>query len=75
MTDLPPEPDPTVRWNTDKPHRCPDCHTVAIDMEKPKSYRVYTCCRCGTRFTRWPILAFMLPRVGIRCTEHAPKGN
>ncbi|MEU8740536.1 hypothetical protein AB0K62_13535 [Streptomyces halstedii] len=75
MTDMAPEPDPTVRWNTDKPHRCPDCHAVAIDMEKPKSYRVYTCCRCGTRFTRWPILAFMLPRVGIRRTEHTTKEN
>lgn len=73
MADLTPEPNATVRWNRDKPHRCPNCHAVAVDMEKPKSWRVYTCCRCGTRFTRWPILAFALPHAGIRCSEHTPK--
>ncbi|MEU9615916.1 hypothetical protein AB0D56_30805 [Streptomyces sp. NPDC048209] len=63
-----------ARWNVDKPHRCPDCHAVAVDMEKPKKWRVYTCCRCGTQFTRWPHLVFVLPNAGIRCSEHrAPK--
>ncbi|MFB8122058.1 hypothetical protein ACFVG1_12795 [Streptomyces bacillaris] len=59
-----------VRWNVGKPHRCPECHAVAIDMEAPKSWRIYTCCRCATRFTRWPTLAFVLPHTGVRCTEH-----
>ncbi|MFJ1647996.1 hypothetical protein [Streptomyces sp. NPDC088258] len=62
----------TARWNPDKPHRCPTCHAVTIDTEKPKSWRVYTCCQCATDFTRWPILALALPRVGIRCAEHRP---
>ena len=66
---------PVIRWNTDKPHRCPDCHAVAVDMERPSKWRVYTCCRCATRFTRWPSLALVLRHVGIRCSEHAPKGD
>lgn len=59
-------------WNADKPHRCPGCHAVAVDLERPSSLRVYTCCRCGSRFARWPRLARLLPDVGIRCSEHAP---
>jgi len=62
----------TARWNFDKPHRCPDCHAIAIDLERPKPWRIYTCCRCGTRFTRWPHLAWLLPSAGIRCSEHRP---
>lgn len=61
---------PVLRWNTDKPHRCPDCHAVAVSIETPRSWRVYTCCRCATRFTRWPRLARLLPDAGIFCGEH-----
>jgi hypothetical protein len=61
----------TARWNDDKKHRCPDCHAVAVDMERPSSWKVYTCCRCGTLFTRWPRLARLLPKAGVRCSEHA----
>lgn len=61
----------TDRWNTDKPHRCPACHAVAVSSESPRSTRVYTCCRCGTRFTRWPRLARLLSDAGICCGEHA----
>lgn len=67
------EADPVLRWNTDKHHRCPACHAVAIDMERPARRRVYTCCRCRTRFTRWPRLARFLPEAGIRCSEHQEK--
>jgi len=60
-----------VRWNFDKPHRCPACHAAAVDMDPhPTSWWIYTCCRCGVRFTRWPRLAWLLPNAGIRCTEH-----
>ena len=27
-------------------------------------------CRCAARFTRWPVLARILPFAGIRCAEH-----
>lgn len=50
-----------VRWNIDKPHRCPECHSVAVAGDTPKSWRVYACCRCSTRFTRWPRIAWLLP--------------
>ncbi|MEV7897932.1 hypothetical protein [Streptomyces cyaneofuscatus] len=55
-----------VRWIANEPRRCPSCNAVAIDTEKPKPWRVYTCPRCNTRFTRWPILAFALPHAGAR---------
>jgi hypothetical protein len=61
-----------TRWNYDKPHRCPECHAITIDLEAPRSWRVYTCCRCSCRFARWPRLAWLLPKVGIRCSEHRP---
>ncbi len=51
----------------DKPHRCPDCWTVAVEGEPFRWWRVYRCCKCGTRFTRWPWLAPILPHVGLRC--------
>lgn len=64
---------PIARWNFDKPHRCPACHAIAVDMDHPpKSWRIYTCCRCATRFTRWPRLGRLLPNAGIRCSEHRP---
>lgn len=61
----------TVRWNADKPHRCPDCHAVAIGSGTPRWWRVYTCCRCGSRFARWPHLARLLSDAGAACGEHA----
>lgn len=61
----------TFRWNPDKPHRCPACHAIAVSGQAPRSWRVYTCCRCGTRFTRWPRLARLLVDAGVSCGEHA----
>ncbi|MGW4270833.1 hypothetical protein ACWEGQ_00345 [Streptomyces seoulensis] len=61
---------PVLRWNVDKPHRCPTCHTIAISRERPKSWRIYTCCQCRTRFTRWPRLAPFLPNAGLACSTH-----
>lgn len=58
----------TARWNTDKRHRCPRCHAIAIDLERPRSLKVYTCCSCDGRFTRWPWLALILPKVGVVCS-------
>jgi hypothetical protein len=60
-----------ARWNADKKHRCPSCHSVAVSTERPSRWRVYTCCRCATRFTRWPRLWRLLPDTGICCEEHA----
>lgn len=57
-------------WNADKPHRCPSCHTVAIDVGRPRRLTVYTCCRCGARFTCWPKIAALLPDSGVVCSEH-----
>jgi hypothetical protein len=67
---------PAARWNSDKPHRCPRCHAVAVSMGRPRPWLVYQCCRCASRFTRWPALARILPFAGIRCAEHreAPRG-
>jgi ribosomal protein L37AE/L43A len=59
-----------LRWNIDKNHRCPECHAVAVDMGRPRSSRVYTCCRCGVRFTRWPRLAWLMRDVGVQCSVH-----
>jgi hypothetical protein len=50
----------TVRWDDDKPHRCPYCNT-APDVGPPTSLAVYECCRCSTRYARWPRLAWLLP--------------
>lgn len=62
-----------VRWNFDKPHRCPHCHAVAVSIgNHPTSWWIYTCCRCATRFTRWPRLARLLPSAGVMCSEHRP---
>ena len=59
-----------VPWNRDKPHRCPECHAVAIGMERPSRRKVYTCCQCGVRFARWPRLAAVLGEAGVRCSGH-----
>ena len=59
-----------ARWNTDKKHRCPSCHAVTVDDRRPSWRETYDCCRCGTRFTRWPVLALLLPDRGVVCTEH-----
>jgi len=67
---------PITPWNVDKPHRCPLCHAVAIDMGRPRWWRVYTCHRCEGRFTRWPSLARLLPHAGVQCSEHrTTEGN
>lgn len=62
-----------LAWNADKPHRCPACHAVTVTAERPRPWRVYTCCRCGARFAGWPRLAPLLSRAGVRCAEHHPK--
>ena len=51
----------TVHWNTDKPHRCPRCHTVVDAGQSPTWRAVYECCRCWIRFARWPWLVRFLP--------------
>jgi DNA-directed RNA polymerase subunit RPC12/RpoP len=66
---------PVFRWNEDKKHRCPHCYAVAVDMEQPRSTRVYTCCMCGTRFTRWPLLAPLLRDVGVRCSTYGQRDH
>lgn len=66
MTDL------IRRWNADKPHRCPECHAVAIDMERPSRWKSYRCCRCGIRFARSPRLAGVLPYAGVMCSVDRP---
>lgn len=58
------------KWNVDKPHRCPECHSVAVSTESPSSWTVYTCCRCGIRFSRWPRLWRFLRDAGVACTDH-----
>jgi len=58
------------RWNSDKPHRCPECHAVAVDLERPSRWKVYECCMCHALFARWPLLARFLPKAGVRCSEH-----
>ncbi len=59
-----------VKWNEDKPHRCLGCHAVAVSSEDPSSWAVYTCCRCGTRFARWPSLWRLLRDAGVACRYH-----
>ena len=59
-----------LRWNSDKPHRCPQCHAVTVPY-KPSSWAVYECCRCHAQFTRWPRLARFLPNHGVVCDVHS----
>ena len=48
---------PVVRWNHDKPHRCPSCHAVAVSGRYvARWWRRYECCRCRTRFAALPCL-------------------
>jgi len=61
-----------VNLNADKPHRCPDCHTIT-DPEHKARWRVVSCCRCGCEFTRFPLLSRILPYAGIVCPEHHPR--
>jgi hypothetical protein len=60
------------RWDDDKPHRCPKCHAVAVDMERPGRWKIYACCRCGCLFSRHPCLAQAgaLRLAGIMCSQH-----
>jgi hypothetical protein len=60
-----------LKWNEDKKHRCPECHAVTIDTQKPSKWKVYQCCRCGTVFCARPRLADLLPFAGVVCSEHA----
>lgn len=58
----------TLRWNYDKPHRCPTCHTIWVYADKyapsgqwhigealvPRWWKTYDCYACGAMFTgRW----------------------
>lgn len=50
-----------MRWNTDKKHRCPNCHAIP-EVGDIKSWRTYVCCGCFTSFTRWPRLGWLWPK-------------
>lgn len=56
-------------WNDDKHHRCPRCHAIT-DPEHVSRWAVVTCCRCGTNFSRFPRLAWILPKRGVVCDQH-----
>lgn len=58
-----------LRYNDDKPHRCPRCHAVA-DADQRCKREVVTCCTCGARFTRWPRFQRFLKEAGVVCTDH-----
>jgi hypothetical protein len=60
----------TVRWNDDKPHRCPSCHTIVINEARPSRWRRYECCRCAVRFTRFSWLSAVLPLTKCDSDEH-----
>lgn len=57
-----------VRYNDDKPHRCPECHAVT-DPEQLCKRAVVVCCQCDSRFTRWPRIQRFLPNLGVVCPE------
>lgn len=59
-----------MKWNDDKPHRCPGCYAVAVTSESPSPWSVYTCCRCGARFTKRPALWRLLRDAGVACQHH-----
>jgi DNA-directed RNA polymerase subunit RPC12/RpoP len=54
---------PMLRADTDKPHRCPECGSVASygdrfpwkqqDGTRIRWWRSYRCACCGQRFARW----------------------
>lgn len=58
-----------MRYNSDKPHRCPECHAVT-DPDHLSATSVVSCCRCGCSFTRFPRLAFVLRFRGVVCPGH-----
>ncbi|GAA3709170.1 hypothetical protein ACRWOO_32775 [Streptomyces sp. NEAU-PBA10] len=62
-----------IDWNSNASYACPRCnHDTVAD---PSSWEVYTCCNCGTRFSRFPRLQRFLRHVGITCefcTERHP---
>lgn len=37
------------------------------------AWSIYTCCRCGQNFTRWPVLVAVLRQRGIVCPDHREK--
>jgi ribosomal protein L37AE/L43A len=61
-----------IAWNSDKPHRCPVCHSATVTAERPREGVVYTCCRCGARFASDPASA--VEEAGTACVEH-PAGS
>ncbi|MEU8952008.1 hypothetical protein [Streptomyces sp. NPDC048489] len=64
---------PVTGWNTNKPHRCPQCAYDVIAA--PSRWEVYTCCNCATRFARYPRMQRILRHTGIMCevcTEQIP---
>ena len=58
-----------VRASAEKPWRCPWCWTVA-DPSRRARWRVVECCGCGLMFTRYPLLARVLPKAGVVCPQH-----
>lgn len=65
-------------WNYDKPHRCPECHSIwtyqypvweydTLDGVVPRWWKTYTCQRCGAKFTgRWAWVPQMYYRTLVR---------
>jgi len=45
------------KWNVDKHHRCPECHTIVDTGDDPTWRGIYQCCRCGILFAKWPQFA------------------
>lgn len=48
------------KWNIDKKHRCPECHTIWVygpryidKYIKPRWWRIYQCYSCGIKFAGW----------------------
>lgn len=58
---------PVLRWNESEPNRCPNCHIEVEGIRRSRPWRVYTCCGCFFRFTRYPRMAWLLPYADIRC--------
>lgn len=57
------------KWNRRKPELCPRCY-APTDLEKKSAKGVVTCCTCGQRFTKHPLMSPVLPRLGIVCEHH-----
>lgn len=58
-----------LRWNWDKPHRCPACHTSVVYGEKVKSWTIYQCCECKVRFAKHPWAWKWMPSAPILCGD------